>query len=391
MTSHAPRHPLAFGLIASSTALGIAGTDLVLPAVPGLPNVLGGTIEGAQLVVAAFTAGAALGLLAFGELGARFDQRHLLVASLLAYAVISLLCSISPNLHVLVGLRFFQGAAGAAPAVFAPGMLRHLYGDERAVGAIGFLGSIEALAPALAPILGLWLITWGGWQSSFEAIGVLAAGLAVALLLMHRVLPEVVGRRSSGGYGRLLGEAPFLRQALSHALTLGALLIIVCGAPTVFVVSMGGTMGDFILMQVIGVATFAIAANLAGRLASMYGAETMIRRGTLLAAATTLVILGYALLRGSDIRIVIALFVMLNCGFGLRGPPGFHAAIVAAKDDARGAALIVVSILLAAALGTSVVAPFIGQGLVAISSGAAAFACAAVATLRLVPGSGTQT
>lgn len=126
MTGHAPRHPLAFGLIASSTALGIAGTDLVLPAVPGLPNVLGGTIEGAQLVVAAFTAGAALSLLAFGELGARFDQRHLLIASLLAYAVISLLCSTSPNLHVLVGLRFVQGAAVAAAAVFAPGKLRHL-------------------------------------------------------------------------------------------------------------------------------------------------------------------------------------------------------------------------------------------------------------------------
>lgn len=376
------RHPLAFGLIASSTALGMAGTDLVLPALPGLPGVLDGTIEGAQLVVAAFTAGAALGLLAFGALGARFDQRRLLVGSLFAYSLMSLLCSMSPNLRVLIGLRFVQGAAGSAAAVFAPGMLRRLYGDERAVGAIGLLGSIEALAPAFAPIVGLWLLHWRGWQGGFESIGVVAATLAVSVLLLPRVLPGVTGQRSSGGYGRIFKEAGFLRQALSHALTLGALLIIVFGSPTVFVASMGGSMGDFALMQILGVATFAVSANLAGRLASRYGAEAMIGAGTLLAAAATLAILGYALLGGNDIRVVIALFLVLNCGFGLRGPPGFHAAIVAAKDDARGAALLVVAILLSAAIGTTIVAPFISHGLVAIASGAAAFACGAAAILR---------
>ena len=34
---------LAFALLILGTTLGIAGTDLVLPAVPGLPDVLGGS------------------------------------------------------------------------------------------------------------------------------------------------------------------------------------------------------------------------------------------------------------------------------------------------------------------------------------------------------------
>lgn len=49
---------LVFSLLACGTALGLAGTDLVLPAVPVLPRELGGTIASAQLVIAAFTAGA---------------------------------------------------------------------------------------------------------------------------------------------------------------------------------------------------------------------------------------------------------------------------------------------------------------------------------------------
>ena len=92
---HSGCHPLAFALIAATTALGLAGTDLVLPAVPDLQRQLGGTAESAQLVLAAFTAGAACGLLLFGELGTHFDQRRLLVGSLLAYAAASAACGLA--------------------------------------------------------------------------------------------------------------------------------------------------------------------------------------------------------------------------------------------------------------------------------------------------------
>lgn len=378
------RPSFAFALIASGTALGLAGTDLVLPAVPMLPSVLSGTAERAQLVLAAFTAGAAAGLLLFGELGARFDQRRVLIVSLLAYAAISGFCSLSPNLDALIALRFAQGAAGAAAAVFAPGMLRAIYGDQRAVGAMGLLGTIEALAPALAPILGLWLLNGFGWRASFDLIALLAALIAVADLAFLNQLPRLVAGRGTGGYLRLLGHKAYLRQALSHAFNLGALLVIVFGAPTAFVTTMGGTLTDFIVMQIVGIAFFAIASNVTGRLVRRYGAERLILAGTMLGAVGASGILAYALAGGNDTRAVTALFVLLNMGLGFRGPPGFHAAIVAAEDDARGAALLVVAILLVAALGTAAVAPFITIGLVSIAIGGAVLACAAVAMLVLV-------
>jgi DHA1 family bicyclomycin/chloramphenicol resistance-like MFS transporter len=377
----ASRPAFAFLLIAAGTALGVAGTDLVLPAVPELPKLLGGTAERAQLVLAAFTAGSAAGLPLFGALGARFDQRRLLVLSLLAYAGVSALCSASTSLEMLIALRFVQGAAGAAAAVFAPGMLRALYGDSRAVSAIGLLGTIEALAPALAPVVGFWLLRGFGWRATFDAITILAVLVALADIAFRDRLPMVVSGRNSGGYARLLRHPEFLRQSLSHAFTLGALLVIVFGAPTVFVDSLGGTLSDFIAMQILGIALFAIAANMAGRLARRFGAARTILIGTALAATGALAILCYGLAGGRDTHVVTGLFFFVNAGLGLRGPPGFHAAIVAAEDDARGAALLVVAILLTAALGTAAVAPFISHGLVAIGTGGAALACAAVAIL----------
>ncbi|HWK65612.1 MAG TPA: MFS transporter [Rhizobiaceae bacterium] len=379
-------HVPAFAMIVCATVLGIAGTDLVLPAVPALPKVLGGTLERAQLVLAAFVAGSAFGLLLFGSLGARFDQRALLVGSLVAYGLISGLAGMSPSLEALIGLRFLQGAAGSAAAVFAPGIIRELFGDQRAVSALGFLGSVEALTPALAPVAGLWLIQLFGWNASFEVIACLALLLAVAIAAWHRHIPAVVTSRKGGGYRHLLTDAVFLRYAVSHAFTLGALLVLVFGAPTVFVVALGATLTNFIIMQMTGIATFIVAANLTGQLARRFGAERMIWIGTLLSAAGAVAMLAYALFGGADVLMITALFVPFNTGLGLRGPPGFHLAVVAARgDDARGAALVVVAILVTTAIGTAGVAPFITVGLTPVASCAATLALASVALLMLLP------
>lgn len=385
--SHVP----AFVMIVCGTVLGIAGTDLVLPAVPELPDVLGGTLERAQLVLAAFVAGSAFGLLLFGSLGARYDQRALLVGSLVAYGLVSALAGMSPSLEALIGLRFLQGAAGSAAAVFAPGIIRALYGDERAVGALGFLGSVEALTPALAPVAGLWLLHLFGWNASFEAIALLALLLAGAIATWHRHIPAVVSSRKAGGYGHLLTDLVFLRYAVSHAFTLGALLVVVFGAPTVFVAALGATLTDFIIMQMTGIATFIVAANLTSRLVRRFGAERMIWFGTLLSAASAVAMLAYALLGGGDTLVVTALFIPFNTGLGLRGPPGFHLAVVAARgDDARGAALVVVAILVTTAIGTAVVAPFITAGLVPLAGGAAVLALGSAALLGMLPTLETQ-
>jgi predicted MFS family arabinose efflux permease len=366
--------------------LGIAGTDLVLPAVPALPEALGGTAAEAQLVLAAFVAGAGLGLLLFGELGARYDQRLLLAGSLGAYAAVSAAAAWAHGLDALIALRFAQGAAGSAAAVFAPGFIRALYDHDRAMRSIGLLSSIESLVPAFAPLLGIWLLDVAGWRSSFVILAALSLALALLVAAMRGRLPRVEPAPSARGYTALLRDPVYLRYALSHAFTLGGLLTFVFGAPAVIVATMGGTLGDFAVMQVSGIAFFIVAANVAGRVSARVGAERTIFLGTLLSAAGGAGILLYGLAGGRDPLLLAALFVPMNLGLGLRGPPGFLLAIVAAQgDDARGAALLVLFILLTAAAGTAVAAPFITSGLAALAAVAAAICLAALLCLLALP------
>jgi predicted MFS family arabinose efflux permease len=376
----------AFVLVVGGPVLGIAGTDLVLPAVPSLPMALGGSPAQAQLVLAAFVAGTALGLLLFGELGARFDRRWLLAGSLAAYGLVSAIAGLAPSLEALVGLRLVQGATGSAAAVFAPGMIRLLFDDGRAVRALGLLGSIESLVPALAPVVGAWLLARFGWQASFHVIAALSLALAALVVAMRDRLPDAGPPPAAGSYAALLRDRVFLRYALSQACALGGLLVFVFGAPTVITGAMAGGLADFVTMQVVGIAFFILGANLSGWAAGRLGVERTIAGGTALSATGMLAILAYGLAGGAEPGMLVVLAVPVDLGFGLRGPSGFMRAVVASRgNDARGAALVVLAILLVAAGGTAAVAPFITDGLAALAATAAAISCGAVLCLALLP------
>ena len=379
-----------FALIIAGTILGLAGTDLVLPAVPTLPEYIKGTLSQAQLVLAAFTGGTAIGLLVFGELGARYDKKSLLLGTLAAYSITSFLCSFSGTILELVGYRVVQGFFAAAPAVFAPGLIRLLFDDRRALRALGLMGSIESVVPALAPVAGTWLLHYTDWRASFF----ITAGLTFLLSIIWLFTPALPtgsavqqDKVSSSSYWVLLRSGPFLRYALSQAFTLGGLLIFVFGAPTVITIGMNGSLSDFVIMQVIGITLFIIASNTVHSLVERFGPEWTIWFGSGLAATGSVAILIYALVTPNrEPAMLWILFAFVNLGLGVRGPPGFYQAIIASGDnDARGAALVILLVFATTSIGTALLAPFITLGLLPLAATAAAVSVSALVVLFFFP------
>jgi MFS family permease len=375
----------AFLQIVLATVLGFAATDLVLPAIPALPQALAGTAEQAQHVLAAFVAGFAAGLLLFGELGARWPQRGVLTASLVLFGFASLAAGAAGSMPQLVALRFVQGVTGAAAAAFAPGILRRLFEGPQAMRAIGVHGSIESLVPALAPVAGAWLLAHGSWRSSFTVLGVLGLVVAAGTRLVPPAAFPPPGQGRGGSYLALLRNREVTRHGLGQACSLAGMLVLVFAAPAVFVTAWGGTLADFIRFQVMGVACFIGGAQASPWACRRFGEERVILIGASACAAGCAAILLYALADGRSPMAVTLLWMLVNAGFGLRGPPGFLRAIVSAGgDDSRAAALVILAVLLGTALGTIAVAPWITSGLVPPALGATVIASASVAVLLLL-------
>jgi predicted MFS family arabinose efflux permease len=379
------RRGIIFSLLMLCTVLSLAGTDLILPTVPALPAIFATSEATAQLVLASYVAGMAMGLLLFGALADRLTPRALVVSSLVVFAVASVACALSPNIWTLIALRFVQGTASAAAPVFGPAIIRQIFSEKAGVRAIGVLGSVEPLVPALAPILGVFLLARFGWQSSFELVGGVA--MVTAALIFVLGLPQrPKGAGANGSYRALLLDPVFMRYALSQAMTLAGLVVFVFSAPAVIVGTMGGTLHDFIAMQVCGVTGFIVAANLTSRFAERWGTERIIFLGTGMALASAVTILAYAFAGGSDSALLPALFLPMNIGLGLRGPLGFYHGIVASgANSARGSALIVFFILAATSLGTMVAAPLIDQGLWALGAVTCGIHALSIGLLLLLP------
>ncbi len=361
---------LACATIIAGTVLGLAGIDLVLPSVPDMPEIFGTTIARSQLVLAAFVAGSTLGLLLFGNLAAHYGRRRLFIWSLLFYAIFSFAAAFSPNIWALVSLRFLQGAAASGAAVLAPGLIRGLFSELGAMRAIGAMGSIEALVPGLAPIAGAWLHISYGWTASFTLTGILVAAICLLVIVRPKLIPSIGTKKNivPGSYIKLLKNKTYLRYAMSHALILGGLLTFVFTAPAVIIQTMGGTINDFIHMQMVGVSTFIISANIAGSLVKRIGVETVIMLGTIIAFLGTLALVAYAIWGSNEPEHLMYLFWLLNTGLGLRGGPGFVRALAAAHDDDdRASALMILSVTALAALATALVAPLIKTGLFALT------------------------
>lgn len=87
---------------------------------------------------------------------------------------------------------------------------------------------------------------------------------------------------------------------------------------------------------------------------------------------------------GGGLIVLVPLWILTNGAFGIRGPIGFHQAILASKGDhSRGAALVVAAILGFTAAGTAATAYFLSLGwwplpMASCLAAALAFLCLAV-------------
>jgi EmrB/QacA subfamily drug resistance transporter len=159
------RATLAATILGSSLAF-IDGSvvNVALPALAhGLhadPSILSWAINAYLLPLGAL-------ILLGGSLGDHFGRRRLFLIGLVLFAAASILCAVAPSFSWLLAGR---GAQGIGAALLMPNSLAILGGafsGEQRGHAIGTWAAIGAVAGAVGPIVGGWLIDTIGWRTIF--------------------------------------------------------------------------------------------------------------------------------------------------------------------------------------------------------------------------------
>ena len=176
-------------LIASILASSLAFVDgsVVNVALPAIGADLRADASGLQWIVNAYLLPLSALLLLGGAAGDRFGRRRLFLAGVASFALASALCALAPSLELLLAGRALQGASSAMLLPNSLALLGAAFAGEARGRAIGTWAAAGAIAGAVGPLIGGWLVEAVGWRAIFLINLPLAAG---ALWLAWRHVEE---------------------------------------------------------------------------------------------------------------------------------------------------------------------------------------------------------
>jgi MFS transporter, DHA1 family, multidrug resistance protein len=181
-------------LLAALSAIGPLTTDMYLPSLPDIARQLDASTAQVQLTISAYLIGFAVGQVFYGPVSDRHGRKRVLIAAVALYCAASLACALSTSIEMLIAARAAQALGGSGGIVLARAIVRDLYSGARAGRELSLIGSVMALAPVLAPLLGGVLQTAFGWRSVFFVL--VATGL-VGIAVVLPLLPETLAARAA--------------------------------------------------------------------------------------------------------------------------------------------------------------------------------------------------
>jgi len=174
-----PGWTIAATMLASSLAF-IDGsvTNVALPAIG---RDLGGRAASLPWIINAYLLPLSALLLLGGAAGDHFGRRRMLIAGIALFAAASVGCALAPDLTVLLASRALQGVGAAILMPNSLGILGSSFAGEARGRAVGTWAAAGAIASAVGPPLGGWLVDAVGWRAIFYLnLPVAAAAILVA-------------------------------------------------------------------------------------------------------------------------------------------------------------------------------------------------------------------
>ncbi|MGO4712995.1 MFS transporter [Bradyrhizobium sp. 2TAF24] len=155
---------------------------------PTLEQVLHGSFRDMQWIMNAYTIACTTVLMPTGALADRFGRRRLLVVTVVAFGITSLLCGFAPSAGALIASRFLQGLSGGAMLICQIAILSHQFREPAARGrAFGLWGIVFGIGLGFGPIIGGLIVALSGWPWVFLIHAVVAV---VTLVLIAAGVEE---------------------------------------------------------------------------------------------------------------------------------------------------------------------------------------------------------
>jgi len=224
-------------LLAVLGMLGPFSIDTYLPAFASIAATLGATPLQMQQTLSAYLFGFAFMALFHGAISDSFGRRPVVLWGLAVFTLASVGCALAQSIGQLIFFRGLQGLSTGAGIVIARAVVRDVYAPHQAQKVMSQITIFFGVAPAIAPLLGGWLLVHASWHAVFWFLAAIGVALWVA---NYRFLPETLRpsqrqpfhvKNLLAGYWQLGADPRFLLLALASGVPFNGVFLYVLSAP----------------------------------------------------------------------------------------------------------------------------------------------------------------
>jgi len=275
--------------------------DTLFPAFPLVARDFAVSSFAMQQTITVYLVAYALMSLLHGPLSDAWGRKPVLLAGTALFALASVGCALASSLSELLAWRAVQGMSAGAGLIVGRAVIRDCYEGPAAQRLLSNVSMIFSIAPAVAPIVGGWIIAWTAWPSIFWFLTLFSVLLLIATALW---LPETHPRAQRHAFRpaglwrinrTMLGNPLFLRLALAGGFNFAALFLYIASAPAFVLDILKLDAQQFGWFFVPTIAGMSLGAFTSGRLAGRLDAATSIRLGFAICSFSALLNVGYNL------------------------------------------------------------------------------------------------
>ncbi|WP_308719685.1 multidrug effflux MFS transporter [Komagataeibacter xylinus] len=336
-------------LLGFLTAVGPVSTDIYLPAFPELETTLHGRAGSAQMTLAVWFVGLAIGQITMGPLSDRFGRRRPMLVGTLVYTLASVGCAMARDIPTFSFFRFVASLGASASLIIPSACVRDMSHGNESARLMSRLVLVMGVVPILAPTLGGLVLSIASWRSIFWAAAVYGV---ICIGLIWRVLPETLqpANRSEFSPVTLFSRYVMLardRGFITHAMIAGFACFMsftyLSAAPSVFIHQFGLTPAHFGMMFGVFAVCMIGASQLNGVLVGRIDAARILGVSVGVAVAGTMamtvmaIVIAFAMQHGGHppLWMLGCLILAMMVSLGTTGIIGPNATVGALADHPR--------------------------------------------------------
>jgi DHA1 family bicyclomycin/chloramphenicol resistance-like MFS transporter len=277
-------------LLACLGMLGPFSIDTYLPAFTGIAQAIGATPVEMQQTLSAYLFGFAVMNLFHGALSDSFGRRPVVLTGLVVFTLASAGCALSEHIGALVLFRALQGMSAGAGIVISRAVIRDMFPPADAQRVMSQVTIYFGVAPAVAPMVGGFLLGHSGWHSIFWFL----TGVGTILLIANaKLLPETLHaserqpfnvRNLLRGYWSLGSNPNFVTLALASGIPFNGMFLYVLSAPVFLGEHLRLAPSQFFWFFMLTIGGIMSGAFVSGRMAGRVKVTRQIRYGFLIMA-----------------------------------------------------------------------------------------------------------